>query len=103
MSASPCCYCGRMMSAARPKPRNLPRMSLATRDHVLPRVRGGTFAADNIRICCWRCNELRGALGHCTGALACFLACLPKLKTPEIQELARVWRASSPLFAKLPK
>lgn len=32
----------------------------ATRDHVIPRSRGGPGTDDNIRLAHWRCNQLKG-------------------------------------------
>lgn len=47
-----------------------------TRDHIIPRAWGGTnrihydVPISNIRMCCQPCNSLRGAVGHCVGAMA---------------------------------
>lgn len=101
MSAFACVYCGRSMV---PKlPGDWHRPDAATRDHVLPRERGGTRATDNIRICCQRCNELRGALDGCTGALACFLAVLPEPSTTSVRRTGRAWAAGNALFMGLPQ
>ena len=106
MSAQPypgftCCYCARAMCAKRPGDYHRP--DAATRDHILPKALGGTLAADNVRICCQRCNELRAKLGDCTGAILCFLACMPEPSTTSLKRVARVWRSTSPLFEGLPR
>lgn len=81
----------------------------ASRDHILPRewgrpVQGGPGRTNNIRICCRRCNELRGALGHCTGALLLFLSMLPpELSKTSVRRMGKSWAASNPLFAGLPR
>jgi 5-methylcytosine-specific restriction endonuclease McrA len=33
----------------------------AEADHIIPHARGGQDTLDNIRICCRRCNQKRGA------------------------------------------
>lgn len=81
MSAFGCPYCGVPM--VRHCPASWNRSHVAIRDMILPKSRGGTLATGNIRICCQRCRELRGALGHCAGALACLLAVLPEPSTLE--------------------
>jgi len=48
--------------------------TLLTVDHILPRERGGATEPHNLRPMCAWCNGLRGALDHCTGALACVIA-----------------------------
>ena len=35
-----------------------------TIDHSTPRVRGGKDVDKNKKICCWTCNQLKGALTH---------------------------------------
>lgn len=35
-----------------------------SRDHKVPRARGGSDHPDNIHICCRRCNEDKGSLDH---------------------------------------
>ena len=44
-----CHYCRDMMSAAK-----------ATVDHAIPKSKGGTFAPQNLRPCCERCNREKG-------------------------------------------
>lgn len=101
MSAFLCPYCGRPMVPKRPGDWHRP--DAATRDHILPKALGGMRGTDNTRICCQRCNELRGALGHCAGALACFLSVLPEPSTTSVRRAGRVWAASDPMFARLPQ
>lgn len=101
MSAFCCPYCGRAMVPKRPGDWHRP--DAATRDHILPKALGGTLATGNVRVCCQRCNELRGALGHCAGALACFLAVLPDPSTTSVRRAGRAWAGSGPIFARLPK
>jgi len=33
-----------------------------TKDHILPKTRGGLDNKENIQICCWWCNQLKGPL-----------------------------------------
>ena len=51
LSAIPCYYCS--------TPVDILSLSL---DHAIPRVAGGRFAIDNMRICCRKCNERKGQL-----------------------------------------
>lgn len=98
-----CCYCHLKMRVPVVGGNRFPFRP--TRDHILPRARGGTLDGEtsNIRICCQRCNELRGALGHCTGALACFIATIPpRMRWRDVRQAGRAWRASSTLFNRLP-
>ena len=89
MTGNPCCYCRQPMHPKRPG--DYHRMDAATRDHILPKVRGGTLAAENVRVCCQRCNELRGLLGYSTVALLCFLSCLPEPSTTSVKRLLKTW------------
>ena len=34
----------------------------ATADHVIPRVKGGATARENIKACCGRCNRAKGRM-----------------------------------------
>lgn len=48
-----------------------------SREHILPRARGGRFdspIASNKRIVCSSCNHARAMAGECVGALACAFA-----------------------------
>lgn len=101
-----CCYCGRPFRPLRATGRAGCKPDAASRDHILPKSRGGApryMDVSNIRICCRRCNELRGGMGHCTGALLIFLGLLPEPTADSVRTLGRVWAASSPLFARLPQ
>lgn len=33
-----------------------------TVDHILPKVRGGIDNKENMQLCCWYCNQLKGGL-----------------------------------------
>lgn len=66
-----------------------------TRDHIIPRAWGGTDrlwwdrSISNVRMCCERCNSLRGELGHCVGAMAA----IRTIPTPHRHTAARETRA----------
>lgn len=64
---SRCPYCDRPMLAMG-RGETLQRTT-RTRDHILPKEWGGTWAAENMRPACRECNELRGRCGHCPAAL----------------------------------
>lgn len=54
-----CHYCGRIFAAPfAPQPSGDERWK--TRDHVVPRCRGGTNEPWNIVAACWRCNIDKG-------------------------------------------
>jgi hypothetical protein len=65
-----CYYCNRIMS-------EIPRRGMGayqrTKDHVNLSSRNNSAfrdgAANNIRPCCFGCNQLRARLDHCCGAL----------------------------------
>lgn len=46
-----CCYCGRNLN-------NMQR----TREHILPKSKGGTDSLKNLRPCCFECNQLKSDL-----------------------------------------
>ena len=35
-----------------------------TRDHKMPKSRGGTDDESNIQVCCWECNQIKDSLTH---------------------------------------
>jgi len=35
---------------------------MLTKDHIIPKVRGGPDVEENIQPCCWICNQLKGGL-----------------------------------------
>ncbi len=79
-----------------------------TRDHIMPRTWGGSSSfyglgiVDRItRKMCARCNALRGATGHCVGALACALAVANDECVPA-NLIIRRWKFSSvpPAFGR---
>lgn len=91
-----CPYCGNIMIPPRRcglRPGRVPPSNMRTRDHIRPRAWGGADAADNRRYCCQRCNQLRAALGHCIGALACVIAVARDRRRPSrsIGYVARSW------------
>lgn len=73
-----CPYCGVEMRRPRQRVRQLksyrPPENCPTNDHILPKARGGQDVAENYRRVCLSCNRMRGAVGHCIGALACVRA-----------------------------
>lgn len=60
-----------------------------TRDHILPRCRGGSHRPENIRIICRRCNETLGAFGNCVGAVAAMRAVIGR---QPVGDCLRWWR-----------
>lgn len=60
-----CFYCTRKLMPLPAKSTPLPRPSAdlwPTIDHKLPRTRGGTDKRDNLVICCYACNTIKGSL-----------------------------------------
>ncbi len=66
---SKCPYCHRALFSDAYGPLGRP-----SRDHVLPRARGGGDAEDNLRIVHDFCNCMRAEARECVGAMACGLA-----------------------------
>jgi hypothetical protein len=87
-----CPYCGRAIRGWETGAHN---EWAATRDHIFPKAWGGANTADNIRIVCNACNVLRGAAGHCLGALACVRAVAGAGYRSEIAIL-RAWALPRP-------
>ena len=61
---STCCYCNREMMpfqllGKRPHPLSI------TDEHLIPRSRGGTNRSQNIKYCCYQCNQEKGGLTPC--------------------------------------
>ena len=87
-----CPYCKRPMTSGK-KVNNPTR---ASRDHILPRQWGGLdswgteHAPRNLRWCCQECNNLRAAVGHCIGALACLATVTPHKASWLV--IAQQWR-----------
>lgn len=52
-----CAYCG--TKCHRPRGKGRKSLTMATLDHVVPRVLGGSNAADNLVVACNRCNALK--------------------------------------------
>jgi 5-methylcytosine-specific restriction endonuclease McrA len=46
-----CCYCGKQYGSK----------SRRTIDHIVPKVKEGTIASNNILICCEKCNVSKGS------------------------------------------
>lgn len=65
----------------------------ATVDHLLPACRGGGNVRENLRIVCRLCNETRGALGHCVGAMACARAAMNSPRPP-VARVVAWWRGA---------
>lgn len=67
-----CAYCGCAMTRSSvPSGRSVP-VNHATRQHVLAKRYGGSSEPDNLKPCCWGCNQLLAALEECPGALRCW-------------------------------
>lgn len=90
-----CRYCGCTLV---PYCRDVP--SSATRQHVIPRRRGGSSRPENLRACCVRCNTLLEAADDCPALLQCALA-LTQEGAPDavIKKVARTLRDGRPLDA----
>lgn len=56
-----CYYCGRRLFCWTCEPRRPAEDAPATRDHVLPRSRGGNGALENLVACCQSCNQSKGS------------------------------------------
>ena len=46
-------------------------LSMQTIQHLLPKRRGGSNKAENLKYCCKACNETLNGLGDCPAILAC--------------------------------
>ena len=53
-----CCWCGCQMKSAGSSKFMEPND--ATREHIIPKMFGGTMAKSNIRAACFKCNNERG-------------------------------------------
>lgn len=93
MSRSFCPMCGVLMRANSRLPNPSPYR--VSRDHILPRARGGTAALPegvrNERIICQSCNSDIQACCHCVGLLACVRAVAADSKTTKVVIMKR-WR-----------
>lgn len=59
---TPCPYCGTEMTKPVPSRTGYPQpMTMATRDHVKPRIHGGLMTPDNRVVCCLKCNGDKGS------------------------------------------
>lgn len=54
-----CYWCGCQMKL--PVPGQKPELTTATREHMIPKLFGGTFGKGNIKAACLKCNNARGA------------------------------------------
>ena len=85
------------MLVPRPQPKLRYRLpeNAATIDHILPRSRGGKSSIvaivskngdrrrgdyANVKLCCYRCNNLRDQADNCIGTLHCAYAVVGKHK-----------------------
>ena len=68
-----CSYCKRLTHPYTIIKKKIPRLSL-TKQHVLPRRRGGSSDKENLKDCCYGCNQSLNAVDDCPGALACMRA-----------------------------
>jgi len=62
VAQKPCCFCKRLM--LRPgseEAENNPGLT-CSEEHYVPKCRGGSNDAHNIKYSCYRCNQLKGAL-----------------------------------------
>jgi 5-methylcytosine-specific restriction endonuclease McrA len=58
-----CFYCGRpMRRAAGPTPKGGTQPDIRTKDHLLPKIRGGNGSGENIRYACYGCNSDKNRL-----------------------------------------
>lgn len=60
MAKRACFYCERTFSRLLPGEMDNEPMVLRTKDHVIPKSRGGNDTAKNIVIACEKCNRLKG-------------------------------------------
>ena len=59
-----CYYCGRLLKTYDKNPDNGGWGDSATRDHVVPKSKGGTGSRGNLVHCCWTCNQRKGSRSH---------------------------------------
>jgi hypothetical protein len=86
-----CCYCRREMVRSKGRGnKNYGGERRASKDHVLPSEWGGDTVPDNLRRCCQACNQLRAAVGHCVGAMACVMH-IAKVDRIDPNFIARRW------------
>lgn len=87
-----CPYCRGLMLLTERGERNDPRRM--SRDHILPRQWGGARLdgiANNRRFVCQHCNQMRAAVGHCVGALAC-VRVVAEDRCVLLREVLREWK-----------
>jgi hypothetical protein len=56
-----CAYCGELTTCQHCFPKAKGNF-VATMDHVIPQIHGGTFAYANLKLACSRCNNLKGSV-----------------------------------------
>lgn len=49
-----CCYCDRVFD----------KRNKATKEHIVPKSKGGNSTLKNLKPCCFECNSLRSNLNH---------------------------------------
>ena len=69
-----CPYCRGKMRRCMPIPYRHAQPYDMTRQHIIPVRRGGTDRRENIRMCCYACNQALALVDDCPGALACAVA-----------------------------
>lgn len=84
-----CCYCRRPMVKSKGR-KNWGGERRASKDHILPSEWGGDSVPDNFRRSCQGCNQLRAAVGHCVGAMACVVH-IGKVERIDPNFIARRW------------
>ncbi len=59
-----CYICKETFNEKRNKmhPAHFKKMGFETIDHFIPRIKGGDYRLNNIRLCCSKCNSDKGAL-----------------------------------------
>jgi hypothetical protein len=94
--ARTCRYCGVKMHKRENAPGEPKALDFATRQHVIPRWRGGSNTRENLRPCCFGCNLLLDAGADCPGLAACARAIVAS-RYPRSPEDAR-WRRTRGLL-----
>ena len=64
MTTKPCFYCGIPTYKHKPKKGHPQPHCKRSRDHLIPKVRGGKSVPENIVISCERCNQDKGQLTY---------------------------------------
>jgi hypothetical protein len=80
-------------------------LSAMTRQHIIPRRKGGTNRRENIKLCCRACNQLLALVDDCPGAMACAFALGEGLGMGKGHSAARgaIRRSSGRNFVRAPE